>query len=236
MRSITCASIAMILTTLGPAFAQTITVDEVVTKIVLADALIDDFTADVIQNQGQPDEVRGTAVTLRANRSRITMTEDGAATPIDRLAVTDFVAFSYVDNDAGTVVNRDLGLDPANSDLRSLHRLVEVSPFLQWRFLGGDVTTAVAGNDQYTLQAVGSDLDFRIVVDLSLGAMVHRELYIADTLTVEETWSAFVAVGNGANLPTHYVADYLQGTEVSTVDFSNFAINQNPDKRIFQTP
>lgn len=236
MRSITCASIVMILAALGPVFAQTITIDEVMTKIVLADALIDDFTADVIQNQGQPDEIRGSAVTLRANRSRITMTEDGVGTPLDRLAVTDFVSFSYIDNDVGTVVNRDLGLDPSNSDLRSLHRLVEVSPFLHWRFLGGGVTTTVAGDDRYTLQAVGSDLDFRIVVDLSLGAMVRRELYVSGSLALEETWSGFVAVGGGANLPTRYVADYLAGTDISTVDFSNFVINQIPDERLFQTP
>jgi outer membrane lipoprotein-sorting protein len=217
------------------ASAQTVTVEEVLARVLVTDAAVDDFTADVIQNQGLPAELRGTAIFRKANQSYILLTEDGGGSPVDREVVSNAKSFTVFDNDAGTVVNRDLPLDPSNSDFRSLHRIIDVSPILHWRFLGGGTTAPVAGDNRYTLEAVGSNVDVRITVDTSLGAMVKRELFIGATLAVEETWSGFIPVGS-VNLPTSYVSDYLEGTEVSTVSFSNFVPNQNPDEDLFRTP
>lgn len=220
----------------APARAQQISVDEVVSRMILADAVVDDYTADVVRNAGKPDEYRGTSVFRKANESRVQFTLGSGGAPVNRLAVGDFMAFASFDNDANAVVTHDYGLDPSNADWRTLQRLASGSPILHWRFLGGASSVPVAADNRYTLEVYGANVQFEITVDTQLGALVRRKTYVGGSLAVDETWSGFMLVDGKAQLPKRYEVLTTANGNTTTVDYSNFQLNTNPPERRFQAP
>jgi outer membrane lipoprotein-sorting protein len=216
-----------------PALAQKITVEEALLAVLIDDFKIDDYSADATVDQGTGGEQRGTLVYQKTNKLRMTFTENGTGSPIDKVVVTNEQSVTVFDNDADTVQFQALGKDPMNMDLRSLYYLSSQSPVLYWTFADGSTIKDVDPSDQYDLKLQGANFDITIKVDVARRVLLEKVADLGGGNTFRQTFSNFSPVSS-VYMPGRQDIDYAGATRVDI--FSNYGLNQNPAASLFEVP
>lgn len=230
---------AMVMSVAVPgAWADKITIDEVVHILLLEEAKVQSIQFDVVKSPGTGEEMRGSAKWLSGGKIQQIYTEDGLGDPlpnnVKEVANEASLLEVGVDGQAGYWEN---AFDYLSMDMITGLRGVAIDPQIIWVFSDGKTITDEAVDNLYTIKAIGAGVEIRLDIDLVLKVVTRGETYRFGSLLSTSDAGSFALVDT-IYLPSTMTVD-KDVTDVEppiTFNYSNYVLNPTLQERAFTMP